>query len=106
MKTKPSITPGPWSSGECNNGNTVGLPLTFQRIYIPSNDAVFVTGGNREAHAQAIAALPDLIAALRTADKLLGGLLTDNQLDFKQADGTTARQFYTTIRAALAKVGQ
>lgn len=43
----------------------------------------------------------EIIKALRIAYNLLDGLLTDNQLDFKRADGTTARNKMTYIRDVL-----
>jgi hypothetical protein len=43
----------------------------------------------------------EIIKALKIAYKLLDGLLTDNQLDFKPAGGTTARSKITYIRDVL-----
>lgn len=43
--------------------------------------------------------------ALAMAWKMLVGLLTDSQLDFRQPDGRTARERLEEIRATLNKIG-
>jgi phytoene dehydrogenase-like protein len=60
-------TPGPWQFGKVSQLPAFSLPKEYQRIYMPDNDAAFVSGSHAEANARLIAASPDLKAALENA---------------------------------------
>ncbi|MGB8834097.1 MAG: hypothetical protein WCC95_18245 [Candidatus Sulfotelmatobacter sp.] len=90
MKTKQSITPGPWRTGDMFNmvfGPKTGAPC-------PEVIAT-IHKGNR-ANAQAIAALPDLIAALQG--------LTDYYAARWGVDAGAEKVWYAA-KDALAKAG-
>lgn len=83
METKQAgHTPGPWQHGENEYSGRLNqpplLPNAFQRIYMPGNAMVFVTGEAREANARLIAAAPKLLAALQDELEALKVWLSDN----------------------------
>lgn len=55
--------------------------------------------------ARLVSAAPELLSALRVANKLLVGTLTDDQLDWVHPDGSTARKKLAMVAAVLDKVG-
>jgi len=60
-----SQTPEIWTTVPIDNADgRLHLPPQFQRIYMPGNNAAFVTGTDQEARARLIAAAPDLLDAL------------------------------------------
>ena len=73
MSEQKTHTPGPWQFGKVSQLPAFSLPIEYQRIYMPDNDAAFVSGSHAEANARLIAAAPELLEALEellTAEKL------------------------------------
>jgi len=86
---RPNITPGPWRPSHCNI-NAVSHGEWFQ---IAKAGCRKMTSAGNTANAQAIAALPDLLAALE-------GLILDKYL----ADPINADRM-APAKAALIKAG-
>lgn len=95
MKTKQSITPGPWRTGDMFN--TVFGPKTGA----PCPEVIATIHKGNRANAQAIAAVPELIAALRSAlgscDYMLMDCAEDDRAHFENLE--------EIVQAALTKAG-
>jgi hypothetical protein len=89
---RPNITPGPWSLGEKDP-----LLVDTELWYIASAHANVGEGSSR-ANARAIAALPDLLTALETAERSLRPATRGALKDYVSPE-------LALIRAALLKAG-
>src|SRR4051812_13043639 len=98
-------TPGPWSFRECDSvvmieAGSDSIAATNSKTYWQRFDDADV------ANARLIAAAPDLLAALKSAERWLGGILSETE-DGVEAEvrnvHSAAWNAIDSMRAAIAK---
>ena len=68
MEMKPQHTPEPWTIG----GRVISADLSHPiRLDLPDNDAIYITGTNKEANARLVILAPEMLETLYDALDLL-----------------------------------
>lgn len=96
-------TPGPWRVGD--NGNTVfGPPMGLPPLIVANCDYQQTrAGGSKKANARLIAAAPDLLEALKYAQKLIEVARRHFPVSMHHSDKFQLENTCATIGKAIAK---